>query len=105
MLRPVGYGPATLPSKAAKNLALSRPGGRFLARMKFSSPGMLHAKREPTENMTISPLSEPYGRYLGLRRLYPIADRAPGLRLRCSKQKGTFQKSPDRSALPSALPS
>src|ERR1035441_638179 len=28
--------------------------GRFLARMKFSSQGMLTAEREPTQNMTIS---------------------------------------------------
>ena len=36
-------GPGFVPSK-----------GRFLARMKFSSEGMLPAKREPTENMTIA---------------------------------------------------
>jgi hypothetical protein len=35
---------------------------------------------------------EPYGRCLGLRRLYPIGDRTPGLRSRCSNQKGTFSR-------------
>ena len=41
-------GPGFVPSK-----------GRFLARMKFSSPGMLTVGREPTENTTIS-LADPF---------------------------------------------
>lgn len=43
-------------SSEEHGLAPSRSG--FLARMKFSSPGMLTAEREPTEYMTIS-LTDP----------------------------------------------
>jgi len=51
---PGGLWPSNLSIKCSDEPGFVPSSGRFLARMKFSSPGMLTAEREPTEDMTIS---------------------------------------------------
>jgi hypothetical protein len=51
---PDGPWPGILSIESSEEPGFLPCSGRFLARMKFSSQGMLTAEREPTENMTIS---------------------------------------------------
>jgi hypothetical protein len=51
---PGGLWPGNPSIESSEDSGFGPSRGRFSARMKFSSPGMLTAEREPTENMSIS---------------------------------------------------